>query len=483
MNIQKVLLGSLAAVIIYNLLFFQVGLGMGTGLFFLLIHSYLFFTRNKHASIVPALVSSIVSVIFAFLLGFRANGEVQFINLIVALVTTSIAVYFYRIDWKDRLGINRLLITPFLVAGSSIVAAFKLLFPSQEEKTRSNFPFSSILRGLVITVPIFFILLVLLVNADPVFKSLSEKILSQSLERIILSGFLFGLLVSTGLSMYEKAKERVQKEVGYGKPYELGILGGTIAVLFGAFIMVQFQYLFSQVGERELGELGIKSLTYSEYVRKGFFELLVASTIAGGVITYLLHYIHRLSSYSKTILQLLTGLLTLETGMLLYSAFMRVSLYADGHGLTRARIWGFLFLLWLFGMLVILLVRTVRELSSEKTAYAILGITIAVLLGMNIVNIDNVIATKYPPTVNNELDYSYISMLSADAYPEWDDIVKDVEKKVVSLESKTEVTPDDQRIMHLTEMTLVNLEGDIASLLRKYGTEDEYFQSIQSPRH
>lgn len=473
MGIQKAVLGSLAVVVFYNLLFFRVGLGIGVGLFFLLIHAYLFFTRNKHANLFPAITSSIVSILFGFFEGYRANGEVQFLNLLVALGATFIAVYFYRISWRDNLNLSHLLTIPLRVIGRSIIAAFSLILPKEEKTSHSSIPVGPILRGIIITIPIFLILLVLLTKADPIFQNLTTKLLSQSIERIILSTFLFGVLISWGLSVYTQVKERIEREIGGGKSYELGILGGSIAILFAVFIAVQFQYLFSQVGERQLGELGIKSLTYSEYVRKGFFELLIVSTIAGAVITYILNYLHRLSSNSKTILQVLTGLLTFETGMLLYSAFARLSLYADGHGLTRARIWGFLFLLWLLGVLIILFVRTVRKLSSEKIAYGVIGITLMVLLAMNIFNIDHLIATKYRPTVNNEIDYSYIALLSPDASESWEEIIQYIEKEVTELERVEKYTSEHRRRVDLAMTTTSRLVYTVEYLIDKYGTNEQ----------
>jgi hypothetical protein len=52
-------------------------------------------------------------------------------------------------------------------------------------------------------------------------------------------------------------------------PVELSIVLGLLDILFLAFVLVQFRYLF---GGAELVRVST-SLTYAEYARRGFFEL------------------------------------------------------------------------------------------------------------------------------------------------------------------------------------------------------------------
>ena len=53
-------------------------------------------------------------------------------------------------------------------------------------------------------------------------------------------------------------------------PVELGIVLGLLNVLFLAFVIVQFRYLF---GGAELVRVST-NLTYAEYARRGFIELV-----------------------------------------------------------------------------------------------------------------------------------------------------------------------------------------------------------------
>ena len=56
---------------------------------------------------------------------------------------------------------------------------------------------------------------------------------------------------------------------------ELGIVLGLLDVLFLAFVLVQFRYLF---GGAELVQVSA-TLTYAEYARRGFFELVAVAAL------------------------------------------------------------------------------------------------------------------------------------------------------------------------------------------------------------
>src|SRR5690606_14477966 len=94
----------------------------------------------------------------------------------------------------------------------------------------------------------------------------------------------------------------------------------------------------------------------SQYVRKGFIELLTA-TFFGGLLSYVIALMsHQEEKKEKSWqLQGLNTVLIVELGFLLGSAWKRNAMYMDVYGLTRVRLIGELFLLWLAGFLALLL--------------------------------------------------------------------------------------------------------------------------------
>ncbi len=233
--------------------------------------------------------------------------------------------------------------------------------------------------------------------------------------------------------------------------------------------MVQFNYFFSSSGERELQLLGIASLTYSEYVRKGFFELLAASSITSVVMLYVTRHLHNLPNPQKYITKIFSLILTLEIGLLLISAGQRINLYQIAHGLTRARVFGFIFLIWLAFILVIYLVRIIQQIKKE-TLFTIFVIpTLGILFFVNILNVDGLIATKYRPSVNGEIDYYYLVNLSEDGYKSWEDAIVDAKTTLLKLEASKSFSGEEYRQLYWSRSTLERLDNEISFLNDKYG--------------
>lgn len=267
--------------------------------------------------------------------------------------------------------IPKFLLMPLISIESSIAAVFNIFKHENSFESAQKDSTSALIRGLIIGIPVSLVLLFLLTKAAPIFGQLTQRFFTNIGERAVISLILFIILLGFGLSKFlEKVIAEAQTtHVPIGKSHELVIILGSVISLFAVFIIVQVKYLFSSIGEGELHQLGITSLTYSEYVRKGFFELLIASSIASGLIIYVFKYLHHLRDGQKILTQVSSGILTIETALLLLSAVKRVALYADAHGLTRARIFGFIFLIWLAVILLIFLIRVFKEMKKEWNRY------------------------------------------------------------------------------------------------------------------
>lgn len=473
-----ILIATALIVAIYNLLFFHIGFGLGTGIIFLILNFYFLILRDKQnpRNLQMALTSSILSTLFAFLISWRDNGIVLTINFLSALFFLSTSVYFYQDKSAFRFSIPHFLITPFALLGSVLETFFvdkpKIEGQSSEKDTTT---YKAVVKGIAIALPIFLILLFLLTQADPIFQKFTGDLLQNLGERVISSAIIFGGLFILALTRVKEkffpAEEKIS-EVKRDKPIELIVIVSSIAFLFAAFIIVQFQYLFSGLGERELAQVGIASLTYSEYVRKGFAELLVVSTISISVLLYCLRYLHKLISNQKMVLQILAGLMAIETGLILMSAGQRDILYAMEHGLTRARIFGFDFLFFLAMLLVLFLINIAIKIKKQHFFTAALSIITLSLLLISLINIDGLIAREYRPTVNKEVDFVYLTEISDDAYPSWSDAVLNSVNLIGTIESTSQVTEDQNRQLYDSYRTLNQLNSKVNFLEDKYGSNE-----------
>lgn len=477
MNIRTVAFAAAIFVVLYNLLFFHTNPGIGTGLVFLFLNLYFFAVKDREAkNIFWAVLASITCIIFAFLLTFRANGIVQFIDLFAAVFFSLVALYLFKYHGSLSFQLVNFIMLPFATITHSVGGFLKLFKTESWSDPLEHKSTASLIRGLVITIPVFAVLLILLVQADPIFSKFTQDLFSGIGERTVKSLLLFLALLGFGLATITKLQEySEERTVTAGKSHELVVITGSVLVLFAVFILVQFRYLFSSVGERELAQLGIVSLTYSEYVRKGFFELLIAASISCGLLLYVLRYFDHLRERMRILVHLFSTILTIETGFLLLSATKRLVLYADAHGLTRARVFGFVFLVWLGILLIIFLVRLIKKVEQRWFFASVTTSTLLVLVMVNIINVDGAIATLYKPTVNGEIDYYYLANLSPDAADSWQLAIEDAKETIVHLEATTgAISTEQNRQLFYRQNTLRSLQLKMDYLVDKYGTKRQW---------
>jgi len=197
---------------------------------------------------------------------------------------------------------------------------------------------------------------------------------------------------------------------------ESTIILASLIVLFGAFVLVQVRYFFGGGAN-----ISTEGYTYAEYARRGFFELVVVA-----LFTWLVHYglasfTRRETRRERTTFTLLGILLLLLTGVILVSAFQRLSLYEAAYGFTRDRLVAHIFMIFIGLALVVSIVLEVTRGFKHMALSLLLGL-LAFSLTLTFVNVDATIARQniehamagYP------LDAAYLARMtiSEDAVPE-----------------------------------------------------------------
>ncbi|MGE3269963.1 MAG: DUF4153 domain-containing protein, partial [Chloroflexota bacterium] len=204
---------------------------------------------------------------------------------------------------------------------------------------------------------------------------------------------------------------------------ELGVVLGLMDLLFLAFVVVQFRYLF---GGAELVEVS-PTLTFSEYARRGFFELVTVAALLLPLML-LLDWVARLDSPRQTLIyRVLAGTLVLLLFVVIVSALQRMRLYTLELGLTELRLYTTAFMLWITAGAVWYLATVLRD-RRERYLFgaSVAGLVVAFLL--NVINPDSLIvqtnASRHDaPT---RFDGLYTLRLSADAAPALIDVLDDI---------------------------------------------------------
>ncbi|MGP3982802.1 DUF4153 domain-containing protein [Streptomyces sp. KR80] len=210
----------------------------------------------------------------------------------------------------------------------------------------------------------------------------------------------------------------------------------VLNVLFAAFIAVQLAVLLGGY-DTVLKETG---LTYAEYARQGFWQLLCATLLTLVVIALALRWAPRGNRHDRTLVRAVLGTLCVLTLVVVASALRRMDLYVDAYGLTRLRVSVAGAELWLG--LVLVLIMAAGLLGDGRLPRAVIGSAAAAVLAFGLLSPDGLVAEqnvgRYERT--GKIDLEYLQDLSADAVPALDRLpepqrscaLRDIERSLVA---------------------------------------------------
>lgn len=215
----------------------------------------------------------------------------------------------------------------------------------------------AILCGFLLAIPVLLVVLPLLSSADDNFSRLltgfmdnfSENVLSFVLRAVFslpVTAYLFGLAYGC---VHRRKTDRIRREAVRRTGDRVRMVSDaavytallTISVCYVLFMVLQGQYLFSAFA-------GIRPemYTYSEYARKGFFELCGVAAVNLAVLLAANLFTKTDREHNRTLrwLNLLISVLTL---LLIGTAASKMVLYISAYGLTIRRIQTMVFMGWL----------------------------------------------------------------------------------------------------------------------------------------
>jgi hypothetical protein len=268
----------------------------------------------------------------------------------------------------------------------------------------------------MLAAPLLFIFGALFAAADSVFQDYVSSAVPNPRELTFLVALIavFGW-VSAGL-LREYLTRPSPVEAGIEPWYRLGSTELTIVLalldlLFLAFVLVQLRYLFggaSLVEERT-------SLTYAQYARHGFFELVTVAALVLPLILLADWLRRREEGRSDRLFKLLAGALILLLFVVMASALQRMRLYQREYGLTELRVYTTGVMLWLA---VVFVWTGFTVLRGRRDLFAVGALVsgFAAILAINVVNPDALIARTNLD--RPKLDIVYLTHLSDDATPE-----------------------------------------------------------------
>jgi hypothetical protein len=317
---------------------------------------------------------------------------------------------------------------------AGLVDYFRGLFRIRTEKFIS--PNSmKILIGILISVPILCLLTFLLMTADEAFKDFVDKFIDAinyfieeilNLESIwdlfvwfvMIVGSIFALIGLAFAKIKFPLKDNKYEEPVHGLDMIISsvVLSG-INLLFVVFIIIQSSYLFFGAGD--IGELGF---TYSEYARKGYWELQLVTIIVGAILYTIIRWGRKHGKITTVVSKTNLILLLVNTLMILFSAMFRMWLYVDAYGLTLLRLYPFVFMIFEFLLFAFLIPSVIsRKVFASFSYFSFMTFTVILSLLTLLSPEKLVYQTNYNRALDGKyFDADYHLTLSSDA---WRDLV------------------------------------------------------------
>ncbi len=431
----RVVLTGAALGVAGQLLFFEVGLGVNFPIAILLLLGGGWAARRRGTR--PSLTDAWLgpaAVVFAAFAALRSDATLVRLDVLTALGLSGAALASFggrevvRRPWISivRMGFA----VAGWVGGGSVAAlgdARRSLPAAQRTRDRAR-PIVPVLRGLLIAAPILVVFITLFASADPIFARTVEDVVGLDLDVDHLTGRLvlaaaIAWFATGALAMAASRPPAVDDRPA---PSASALTLGTteavtvlvlVSAVFAGFVALQAAYLFGG-----LDTLRAAGLSYAEYARRGFFELVAVAALAAGLVVSidrLARARHRWLIGSGVTLMFLTG-------AVLVSSAYRMRLYQEAYGWTELR----LYVLATIALLAVVLLAMIAALLTDRVRWIghvtiVAGLVVGI--GLNVIgpvrfitdqNVARLVEPSLVPQHGTEgLDELYLASLGDDAVP------------------------------------------------------------------
>lgn len=357
-----------------------------------------------------------VAAALGFLVAWRDSAIMQGLFAAGALLAWTVAF----LDRPARAGV-----TAHAAAAATAIASAVLAPPLVLARARSGAPATAPRRlkvavgGAFLAAPLLLVFGSLFAAADPLFERYAND-LARSLDEalghigtsVLLAWLAGGLAAGLALARWPSDLElgRLRPEVG-------NVLGVALALVVALF----FSFLAVQAGAILAGSAWIEAragVSYAEYARHGFFQLLACAGIALPLVL-LADWAIPPGDRRRRRMTALSLALVLAVLLVLAAAARRMALYVGAYGLTELRYYASATMVWLGVAFAAFVVASVRGRRDRFAFHALTAAAIA-LLGLGILNPPaRIVAFNVGRSAESpaEFDAVYAVSLGADAVP------------------------------------------------------------------
>ena len=377
-----------------------------------------YFIKSKSISVFP-LLCVIISLANSAVFVTTTNDSVKLFGVVLGFLLAIIGVEGLLLG---KTAGNRATLGVFYRAASTmgnIGVSMKSLFSGSKDNKKS---FGKIMMGLLCAMPVLVIVVPLLLKSDDAFSGMMSSIfvsftdgVSAVFKLSLGAGFAI-LAVSYGFSLkfgrFSNAKE--SEISGIDNTYIISFLS-AISLCYLLYLFSQLAYFFSAFS----GFLPNQEITYSEYARKGFFEMCVIAVINITLVFLSMLFSKKQNGKVCAGIKITSTFIAIFTLIIIATAISKMVLYIDEYGMTVLRLTTSAFMLFLaVSFLAVILRIYSSKINIVKTTLVTAGI-IVLLLGT--VNVNGVCAKYnyeiYKTQKSHEIDVGAMYELGDDGIP------------------------------------------------------------------
>ena len=289
----------------------------------------------------------------------------------------------------------------------------------------------------------------LLASADAAFSQVVDAVTPEvAVDSVVRWIFLFAFGTAASAGAFFLLVAPPPEPYGADpRPTRLRLLDwalptGVLVAVLALFVGVQFVVLFGS----DDYVLRTTGLTYAEYARSGFWQLLAVTALALGMLALGSRWAPARTPAERIAKRGLLAALALLTLVVVASAINRMWLYQQAYGFTVLRLLVLTCELWLGAGFLLALVAVLR-LRPGGLSRPMVAVGMLALLGLAVLDAERFIAAHNVArwSETGKLDTSYLGHLSADAVPALIDLPPAVRDCILVDIGDGLATPDDWR--------------------------------------
>ncbi len=397
---------------------FRIGYTVSSVLLFAVVTAYLWGNKTKITFF--SLLCGILALASPAIFFITSNGSVRFWGFVANLLLS--AVWFGSLvnfgEFSGDLELVKNLFTQiFSEMFGKLPKSIATLFSVKSDRKTG---FGKVLLGIVLAIPVLFVIIPLLISSDAAFAGFVLKFF-ENLSATFFKA-IFGLFIAPFMVSYCFALKFSQRREA--RPGGFNGIDNTIVVSFLSVISVCYlAYLFSQLAYFFSAFSGFLPEGYkfnlSTYARRGFFEMSVIAAINFVIIFLTLLLSRKKDEKIFMSSRLVCLFISVFTLMIIATALSKMVLYIRELGMTRLRITTSAFMLFLAIVFISVILRLfIKKVKVLRVALVTAG---CVLIALGTFNVNHVVAAynyeAYKQGVLKEMDVEAIYKLGDEGVP------------------------------------------------------------------